>query len=222
MQNVVYNYNCGCNITILYEEGWPLGLGLLNGRVGLVRNSEFSGSISFRTMFTSSSIHSTDSSSYLDTESSGSLFHNKSITLGSLLGISSLLELSRRSSRRREIGALKENRKNINKLKPWLFSLCTKLTTDAVSANHVHVPSLGQYLMAERRARSIFRRNQRTFIHGHNACSPVQESNSPFVGDQVDLSSPASLSEDSRREPNRALQRNNGYGTLISFASLCG
>ncbi|WJX43208.1 hypothetical protein P8452_30343 [Trifolium repens] len=196
----------------MQEEGWPLGLGLLNARVGLVRNSEFSGSISFRTMFTSSSIHSTDSSSYLETESSGSLFHHKSITLGSLLGISSLLELSRRSTRRREIGLLKENRKN-NKLKPWLFSLCTKLTTDAVSANHVHVPSLGQYLVAERRARSNFRRSQRTFIHGHNACSPVQESNSPFVGGQVALSG---------REANRALQQNNGYGTLIPFSFLCG
>ncbi|KAK2379186.1 hypothetical protein QL285_067012 [Trifolium repens] len=195
------------------EEGWPLGLGLLNARAGLVRNSEFSGSISFRTMFTSSSIHSNDSSSYLDTESSGSFFHNKSITLGSLLGISNLLELSRRSSRRREIGPLKENRKNIHKLKPWLFSLCTKLTTDAVSANHVHVPSLGQYLVAERRARSNFRRNQRAFIHGHNACSPVQELTSPFIGSQVALSG---------REANRALQQNNGYGTIIPFSSLCG
>lgn len=50
------------------EEGWPLGLGLLNARIGFVRNNDFSGSISFNTMFTSSSIHSTDSSSYLDTE----------------------------------------------------------------------------------------------------------------------------------------------------------
>ncbi|MCI56143.1 hypothetical protein A2U01_0077394, partial [Trifolium medium] len=73
--------------------------------------------------------------------------------------------------------------------------------------------SLGQYLVAERRARSNFRRNQRAFIHGHNACSPVQESNSLFVGGQVALSG---------REANRALQQNNGYGTLTPFCSLCG
>jgi len=58
-------------LVLMQEEGWPLGLGLLNGRIGLVRNSEFSGSISLSrisTMLSSSSIHSTDSSSYLDTE----------------------------------------------------------------------------------------------------------------------------------------------------------
>lgn len=58
-------------LVLMQEEGWPLGLGLLNARVGLVRNSEFSGSISFSrisTILSSSSIHSTDSSSYLDTE----------------------------------------------------------------------------------------------------------------------------------------------------------
>jgi len=138
------------------------------------------------------------------------------------MGISSsLLELSRRSSRGREMIPSKENKKN-HKLKPWLFSLCTKLTTDAVSANHVCVPSLGQYLEAERRARNTYRRNQRAFILGHNVCSPVQESNSPFVGSQVSLSSPASLGEDSGRETNRSLKQNNGYGTPISFPSLCG
>ncbi|RHN59140.1 hypothetical protein MtrunA17_Chr4g0010041 [Medicago truncatula] len=206
------------------EEGWPLGLGLLNARVGLVRNSEFSGSISFSrisTILSSSSIHSTDSSSYLDTESTGSLFHNKSITLGNLIGISSsFLELSR-SSRGREMVPSNENKKN-HKLKPWLFSLCTKLTTDAVNPNHIRVPSLGQYLEAERRARSTYRRNQRAFILGHNVCSPVQESNSLFAGSQVSLSSPASLGEDTGRDTNRSLKQNNGNGTPISFSSLCG
>lgn len=115
----------------------------------------------------------------------------------------------------------KENKKN-HKLKPWLFSLCTKLTTDAVNANHVHVPSLGQYLAAERRARSTYRRNQLAITHGHNVCSPVKESNSPVVGGQVALSSPASLGEDSGRKKNRALKQNNGYGTPIPFSSLCG
>jgi hypothetical protein len=64
-------------LVLMQEEGWPLGLGLLNARAGLVRNSEFSGSISFRTMFTSSSIHSNDSSSYLDTEVSNFIATHK-------------------------------------------------------------------------------------------------------------------------------------------------
>lgn len=112
----------------------------------------------------------------------------------------------------------KEDKRNY-KLKPWLFSLCTKLTTDAVSPNNV--PSLGQYLIAERRARRPYRRNQCTFVDGHNVFSPVQESNSPFVGGQVALSSPASSSEDNGREANRALRQPNRYGTLTTpFSSL--
>ncbi|CAK8575029.1 unnamed protein product [Lathyrus sativus] len=201
------------------EEGWPFGLNLLNPRNVLVRNGEFSGSISFSTLFTSSSIRSTDSSSYLDSESTGSLFHDrKSITLGSLLGDSTFLELSRRSTRGSEMKPSKEN-KNNHKLKPWLFSLCTKLTTDAVSPNDV--PSLGQYLVAERRARRTYRRNQCAFVDRHNVFSPVQESNSPSVGSQVALSSPGSSSEDSGREANRALRQTNRYGTPIPFSSLC-
>ncbi|XP_058729348.1 uncharacterized protein LOC131601524 [Vicia villosa] len=202
------------------EEGWPFGLNLLNPRNVLVRNGEFSGSISFTTFFTSSSIRSTDSSSYFDTESTGSLFHDKSITLGSLLGVSSFLELSRRSIRGREMEPSKEDKKN-HKLKPWLFSLCTKLTTDAVSPNNV--PSLGQYLVAERRARRArrtYRRNQCASVDGHNVFSPVQESNSPFVGSQAARSSPVSSNEDNGRDANTALRQSNRYGTPTPFSSL--
>lgn len=113
------------------------------------------------------------------------------------------------------MGPSKDNKKN-HKLKPWLFSLCSKITTDAVSVSGT-APSLGQYLMAERRAR-----NQCSSIYGGNGFSPVQESNSPFVGGQVALSSSASLGEDGRRETNRALEQNNGYGTPIIFSCLCG
>ncbi|KAL5073101.1 hypothetical protein RYX36_012085 [Vicia faba] len=101
----------------------------------------------------------------------------------------------------------KEDKRN-HKMKPWLFSLCTKLTTDAVSPNDV--PSLGQYLIAERRARRNCRRNQCASVDGHNVFSPVQESNSP-----------ASSSEDSGREANRTLRQTNRYGTpTTSFSSL--
>ncbi|KAL5073100.1 hypothetical protein RYX36_012084, partial [Vicia faba] len=50
------------------EEGWPFGLNLLSPRNVLARNNEFSGSISFSTLFTSSSIRSIDSLSYFDSE----------------------------------------------------------------------------------------------------------------------------------------------------------
>ncbi|MED6152304.1 hypothetical protein PIB30_090652 [Stylosanthes scabra] len=91
--------------------------------------------------------------------STGSLFHGRSITLGSLIGISSFLELSRRSGRMVvENSTREENKRNHHhhKLKPCLFSLCSRLSTDdavASSGNDVIVPSLGHYLEVERRAR---------------------------------------------------------------------
>ncbi|MED6181727.1 hypothetical protein PIB30_021997 [Stylosanthes scabra] len=150
------------------EEGWPLGLRFLNSGMGLVRNNnnnngdyDSTGSVSFSTtMLTASPTPSSkDSSSDLDTQSTGSLFDGRSITLGSLIGISSFLELSRRSTRGRmvvEPSSREENKRNHHhKLKPCLFSLCSRLSTDAVasSGNDVIVPSLGHYLEAERRAR---------------------------------------------------------------------
>lgn len=124
------------------------------------------------------------------------------MTLGSLLGIPTFLRLSRRSTRGREVEPPSKESKKNNKLKPWLFfSLCSKLTTDAVNINDV--PSLGQYLVAERRAANNYRRNQCDL-------SPVQESNSPFVADHVALSSSATL------------EKNNGYGTPLLFSCICG
>ncbi|ONI03369.1 hypothetical protein PRUPE_6G253600 [Prunus persica] len=73
------------------DEGWPLGLRPLNARVGLIRSRDFSaGSVSFSTL------------------STGSFFHDKSITLGSLLGVSGIIGLSRRSTRRRAVETSKD------------------------------------------------------------------------------------------------------------------
>ncbi|KAF2303093.1 hypothetical protein GH714_013713 [Hevea brasiliensis] len=135
------------------EDGWPLGLRPLNARVGLLRNRDFNGSISCSTLLTGSPSSTTDSSSDLDTESTGSFFHEKSITFGSLIGVSSILELSRRSARRRTTEALRDQ-KNC-KSKHWFFSLCSKLSTDAVNTNHTS--SLGHFLDAERKAANIQR-----------------------------------------------------------------
>lgn len=99
-------------------------------------------------------------------QSTGSFFHDKSITLGSLMddSSSSIVELSRRSPRGITEGSLggEGDRKNIClKSKAWLFSLCCKLSTDAVSATRTR--SLAHFLEAERRksaAAANCRRNQ--------------------------------------------------------------
>lgn len=113
----------------------------------------------------------------------------------------------------------KDNKK-INKLRPWLFSLCSMLSTDAVSVNVA--PSLGHYLVAERRAASTHRRNnQCSTIYGPNDFSQVQESNSLFVGGQgAAHSSSTSLGEDCGRESNKALEQSNEYAAPI-ICCLC-
>ncbi|EEF21793.1 conserved hypothetical protein, partial [Ricinus communis] len=45
------------------EKGWPLGLHPLNMKVGLPKNGDFSGSVSFNTLLTGSPTSSTNSSS---------------------------------------------------------------------------------------------------------------------------------------------------------------
>ncbi|ESW06024.1 hypothetical protein PHAVU_010G013400 [Phaseolus vulgaris] len=191
---------------VLQEEGWPLGLRLLNARIGLAGNGDFSGSVSFSTILTASPTPSTHFSSDLDTQSIGSFFREKSMTLGSLIGSSRFLEVSRRSSRGRMVQPSKENEKN-HKLRSWLFSLCSRLTTDTVSVNAA-APSLGNYLVSERKATNHRRNNHCSTIYGPNHFSPLQESNSLFVG--VD-----------GREPNKALEQSHGYGTPIILCCLC-
>ncbi|XP_039059048.1 uncharacterized protein At3g17950-like [Hibiscus syriacus] len=143
------------------EQGWPLGLKPLNARIGLLTYPDFSAFISFITA--SSPTSSCISSSDLDTQSTGSFFHEKSITLGSLIGISSFLEMSRTSTRRRITQTSREEKKNC-KCRTWLFSLCSKLSTDAVDTN-IKSNSLGQFLQVERRAAP----NTCTWNHHHTS-----------------------------------------------------
>ncbi|WCJ28292.1 hypothetical protein M5689_009994 [Euphorbia peplus] len=178
------------------DGGWPLGLRPVNARIGTVTNREhhhhhhhqFNGSISFTTLITASPTCSTDSSSDLDTQSTGSFFHDKSITLGSLIGVSSILELSRRSTRRRTAQESLRDEKNC-KSRFWLFSLCSKLSTDAVKTEQetrAPAPSLGHFLQAERRA---IRTSPNHFLYGPNDFSPVvplsSHLNPLFVGDEI-------------------------------------
>ncbi|CAK9185293.1 unnamed protein product [Ilex paraguariensis] len=207
------------------EDGWPLGLQPLNVRVGLVRHRDLNGSVSFNTLLTGSPIYSSDSSSDLDTESTGSFFHDKSITLGSLIGISSILQLSRRSTRGRPVETSRD-KKSSTKSKTWLFSLCSKLSTDAVSMNNT--PSLGHFLEAERRAATSYRRDQSPNADGPDDFShalPVSDSNSLFISGQVAPPPQSSswVGSDGERGSNRGLfEHGNGYGAPLVFSCLCG
>ncbi|XP_010543314.1 PREDICTED: uncharacterized protein At3g17950 [Tarenaya hassleriana] len=139
-------------------EGWPLGLmRTANGRIGggIINGNNhqpFSPSLSSSSLL-SPSTHL--SSSDLDSQSNGSFLHDRSsMTLGSLLGVSNILRLSRRSTRTRTESS-RRNLKPYNK--PWIFSLCSKITTDAVSRNNsgsviITPRSLRHFLQAERRA----------------------------------------------------------------------
>ncbi|XP_065853509.1 uncharacterized protein [Euphorbia lathyris] len=193
----------------LQEDGWPLGLRPVNARIGMVRNrDQFNGSISFTTLLTASPTCTTDSSSDLDTQSTGSFFHDKSITLGSLIGVSSILELSRRSTRRRTSEETLKDEKNCRS-RFWLFSLCSKLSTDAVKTEE-RAPSLGQFLQAERRA---INRNSPNFVYGPNDFSPVvplsSHVNPLFVGDEI---------VPQARDDGGGGRRNNGYGAPLLFS----
>ncbi|XVF05513.1 hypothetical protein REPUB_Repub05bG0178600 [Reevesia pubescens] len=208
------------------EEGWPLGLQPLNVRVGLAaRNHDYSGSISFNTILTGSPTSSTDSSSDLDTESTGSFFHDKSITLGSLIGVSSILELSKRSVRGRKAETTRDKRSNNNnnRSKVWLFSLCSRDNTDAdqnVNANNA--PSLGHFLAVERRAARSH--SPTTHIYGPDEFALAQPSNSLFVNGCV--APPQSSScpgADAENRRNTGLDNNsNSYGVPVLLSCMCG
>ncbi|KAF4368745.1 hypothetical protein CsatB_029809 [Cannabis sativa] len=207
------------------EEGWPLGLQPLNARVGLARNRDFSGSISFNTLITGSPTCSTDSSSDLDTESTGSFFHDKSITLGSLIGVNSILELSRRSIRGRKSEPSKENKSsNTRTRRIWCFSICSSSDTSdiAENSNDAAPPSLGHFLAVERKTANECRSDQRqTSFYGPDELAMAQstaETNTLFIDGCIapPRSSPCSGTEMNMRR-SRGLDHCLGCG----FSLLC-
>nr|DAD25853.1 TPA_asm: hypothetical protein HUJ06_027321 [Nelumbo nucifera] len=206
------------------DDGWPLGLQPLNMRVGLVRTRDFSGSISFNTLLTGSPSSSTDSSSDLDTESTGSFFRDKSITLGSLIGVSSILDFSARSVRGRRAEALRVKKNYRPKI--WLFSLCTKGNAgDVDSVNNA--PSLRHFLEVERRAASDYRRNQSSPVfyeaEEFDRAGSASESNSLFIDGRVapPQSSPWVASDVGRRS-DRSLNHGSGHGVPVLLSCMCG
>ncbi|RXI02253.1 hypothetical protein DVH24_026783 [Malus domestica] len=214
------------------DEGWPLGLRPLNARVGLIRNRDLSGgSVSFSTLITasptSSIASSSSSSSDLETEPTESFFHDKGITLGSLIGVSGILDLSGRSTRRRTTETSK-NKKN-RKTKPWLFSFCSKLTNDSVNVSN-DTPSLGHFLEAERRA-STHNTNRRNHVapieygpEDFSPAVPVSGPNGLFVDGAVAaaLPSPSESGDGGSRSNRELLEYGNGLGTPLLLSCLRG
>ncbi|KAL6979200.1 hypothetical protein U1Q18_020865 [Sarracenia purpurea var. burkii] len=215
------------------EEGWPLGLQPLNLRVGLARNRGFFGSASFNTLL-SGSASSTDSSSDLDTESTGSFFHDKSISLGSLMGVSSIVDLPRRSIRGRSLRRHHEVSGGFKKRcssKTWCFSLCPRDNTDAdQNNNNTSSSSLGHFLAVERRAaaNNEHRRSYSPLIYGPDyddelaLAQPDSEPNSLFVDGHV--APPASspwFGSDFETRRNREEDR-GGFGSPLLLSCICG
>ncbi|GAA0181884.1 hypothetical protein LIER_30297 [Lithospermum erythrorhizon] len=199
------------------ERGWPLGLQPLHGRAGLARNRDvLSGSTSFNTFLSGSpSTSCTDFSSDLDTESTESFFHDRSTTLGSLIGATNIVALSRRSIRGRPIREVPSRQKK-QRSKTWCFSLCSKNRTDAENLiRNTNAPSLGQFLAVERRAADGNRRSHSPLIYGPDELAlaqPNRDHNSLFVDGCVapPCSSPC------------VIQDGNGHALPLMFACMCG
>ncbi|CAK9143022.1 unnamed protein product [Ilex paraguariensis] len=208
---------------IAQEEGWPLGLQPVNVRVGLVRSRDFSGSVSFNTLLSGSPSASTDSSSDLDTESTGSFFHDRSTTLGSLIGVSNIVNLSRRSIRGKNPETIEGTK--TYRPKTWCFSLCPRDSTDAKSVNK-NTPSLGHFLAVERRAANEHRMSYSPTIFVPDELALAQsdaQPNSLFVDGCIapPQSSPLTSSDAERRQ-SRGLEHGDGYGVAGLFPCMCG
>ncbi|KAL6853696.1 hypothetical protein ACP4OV_019725 [Aristida adscensionis] len=140
-----------------HEEGWPLGLGALNVRAGVLEGQlegvDLSGSASFSTAFTSSHSASSLPSTDFDTESAWSLPRRGGggMTLASLIGLVDAME---RESRRRPSARAGRS----GRLRALLLSLCLRSHLEHVSA----APSLGQFLEMERRASA----SSSSHVHG--------------------------------------------------------
>ncbi|ERN07829.1 hypothetical protein AMTRI_Chr08g162680 [Amborella trichopoda] len=220
------------------EEGWPLGLQLSGMRVGLINNinRDLLESISSNTLITGSlSLSSSSiSSSDLDTESSGSFFYDKSITLGSLIGVTTVRDRTNRVVINRSKGhhSSKQTRKNPTS-KPW-FCLCNR-ANDAEAA-----PSLGHFLNIERRNSNFNRRERNLMGFIFEEFSVIQtgiEENSLFSEGRV--APPQIVDDGSRtrerntrrlgswleiddhRRPRREICRRNGNGVGYGVPRLC-
>ncbi|XP_039003370.1 uncharacterized protein At3g17950-like [Hibiscus syriacus] len=145
--------------------------------------------------------------------STGSFFHEKSITLGNLIGVSSILELSRRSIRGRQAEGTREKRSKNNRSKVWRFSLCSRDDTQNAS----NVPSLGHFLAVERRAAGGYRRG--SIVVGPDEPAPQAqpniESNSLFINGCIAPPRTTSLHVSDTDD-------GNSHGVPVMLSCICG
>lgn len=155
-------------------------------------------------------------------QSTGSFFRDKSITLGSLIGVSNILELSRRSIRGRKTENTRDKRSN-PRSRPWFFSLCSRESIDADSVDD-NGPSLGHFLAEERRAADEYRRSQNVIMYGPDdlaLAEAAQEPNSLFINGCV-APPQSSLGSDGERGRNGGTEPANHNGVAVLCACICG
>lgn len=157
----------------------------------------------------------------MNVQSTGSFFRDGSITLGSLMGATSILELSRRSSRFRTSEASLRARKSHQhhrSLKPWLFSLCSRLSTDAVRIETA--PPLGYFLEVERRSAITYRKN--------NNPPPVLDPNSADTSSDDPQTAPQTSNVSvvayapRKQQVGQMIGQDGGYGVPLLLSCLRG
>lgn len=162
-------------------------------------------------------------------QSAGSFFHDKSITLGSLIGVTNLLKLSRRSLRRTKTRDTREDMNNIksnnnsNKPRTWFcLSLCFSNTSNDGDENNVkNVASLGHFLEVERKAASnqSNTRNQNLNVYGPDEFNQtVSESNSLFIDGRI---APPLPSSPPRSSTDVDMRENRGFECLSLRFQCC-
>jgi hypothetical protein len=161
---------------------------------------------------------------YAVLQSTGSFFHDKSITLGSLIGVSTILEFSRRSIRGRKTEPLKEKKQSSSKSRIWFFSLCLRDNSTDDAKRVKNPSSLGQFLAVERRAADDYRRNyQNPAITGPDEvlglAQPFAEPNSLFVDGRI---APPQTGSDMERRKDGGVEHGNGVGVPLLCSCMCG
>lgn len=231
------------------NDGWPLRLNPLHVRDRIMENHMLTEPNAFSSLIAVSPSISSDSSSDLDTESTGSFFYDKSITLGNLIGLQSDLAVSTRVIDGQEHPSSETPRrhKRNSRSKSW-WGLCGS----SGGCNESNMPpSLGQFLEVERRVAASNRREKMylnmmydEFAAGHTSFDsnplfadgqilpPLPANQIPSVSrDQADIHPSWAPAEwftgdiNSRRSSIRAHHhRNHSLGSRVPtfFSGICG
>ncbi|XP_031501549.1 uncharacterized protein At3g17950-like [Nymphaea colorata] len=198
------------------NDGWPLGLQPLHVRVRLMENRVLTEANAFNTLIAVSPSVSSRSSSDLDTVSTTSFLHEKSITLGNLIGLPRELEVS---SARIDVQDVQSRRSHHKNSRPRVWC-CLSSATGSHPLDHPSASqSLGHFLEVERAAAR--NRSQNLFInfmYEEFTANPSIVGNNPlFSGGQV---LPPQAENPSNKLHRRPAEISCSWLTL--FPGLCG